>query len=152
MKFVKGDITMAERGIICQQCNCQLVMGAGLAKNIRAKFPRVYTEYRELMGKVPIKQRIGKSQIVEIVPKELYVANLLGQYHYLPRGQCHTDYNALSIAMNGLKTWHSQFCSPDFPVIFPSGMGAGLAGGDWNYVSGLISSIFPDAVIVRYDK
>jgi O-acetyl-ADP-ribose deacetylase (regulator of RNase III) len=152
MKFVKGNILDAQRGIICHQCNCQLVMGAGLAKQIRDKYPRVYTEYKELLGKAKPSHRLGKCQVVEVVRQKLYVANIMAQFHYLPRGACHTDYDALSIALNGLKTWHTQWCPKDFPVFFPMGMGAGLAGGDWNHIKGLISSIIPDAVIVRYVK
>jgi len=38
------------------------------------------------------------------------------------------------------------------PIYLPSGLGSGLAGGDWNVVQGLIGSAIPDAIIVRYEK
>ncbi len=149
MHFVKGNILDVHKGIIAHQCNCQLVMGAGLAKQIRIKYPRVYTEYCEIMGKLTITQRLGKSQVVEVISKTLYVANLFSQYHYLPRGVCHTNYDALSMALIGLKKWHKQFCPIDFPVFFPYKMGAGLAGGNWNYIINLIETAFPKAIIVK---
>ena len=45
LKYIKGDITEIESGIICQQTNCQGVMGSGLAKAIRDKWPKVFDEY-----------------------------------------------------------------------------------------------------------
>ena len=50
IKFVNGNIlTFPERDedtIICHQVNCKGVMGAGLAKQIRDKWPDVYDRYR----------------------------------------------------------------------------------------------------------
>ena len=50
IKFVNGNIlTFPERDedtIICHQVNCKGVMGAGLAKQIRDKWPVVFDEYK----------------------------------------------------------------------------------------------------------
>jgi O-acetyl-ADP-ribose deacetylase (regulator of RNase III) len=153
MKFVKGDILDAKHGIIGHQVNCRMVMGAGLAKQIRDKYPMVFTEYKEVMGAAEYHKRLGKCQLVQVGP-DLYVANLFGQADFVPRGVCHTDYNALSMAMNGLHDWRKMNWSAevDMPIYLPSGLGCGLAGGDWKVVEGLISSAIPDATIVRYNK
>lgn len=45
MKIIYGDILDITEGIICQQVNCMGVMGSGLAKQIKYKYPRVYYEY-----------------------------------------------------------------------------------------------------------
>ena len=37
MRIVDGDILDIEKGIIVHQVNCQGVMGAGLAKQIKSK-------------------------------------------------------------------------------------------------------------------
>jgi hypothetical protein len=153
MKFVKGDILDAKHGIMGHQVNCRMVMGAVIAKQIRNKYPRVYTEYIEVMGAAPLDKRLGKCQLVQ-VDNDLYVANLFGQFDYIPRGIVHTDYNALSMALNGLSQWHKiNFRSiEEMPIYLPLGLGCGLAGGNWKVVEGLISSAIPDATIVRYDK
>ena len=48
IKHVKGDIlttpTRNEDTVICHQVNCCGVMGAGLAKQIRDKWPVVFDE------------------------------------------------------------------------------------------------------------
>lgn len=49
IKHVKGDIlttpTRNEDTVICHQVNCCGVMGAGLAKQIRDKWPVVFDEF-----------------------------------------------------------------------------------------------------------
>ena len=52
LKCLRGDITTLPENnshdtIICQQVNCMGVMGAGLAAQIRRKWPNVYNEYRK---------------------------------------------------------------------------------------------------------
>ena len=148
MKHLKGDITKAEHGIVCQQVNCMLVMGAGLAKQIRSKWPQVYTKYRSLLDVKPT-NRLGKCQIVSVVDKELYVANLFGQYNYRPRNTQHTNYTALTQALQGLATWHRKYCHIDFPIWIPYKLGCGLAGGDWEIVQSLLSKNIPNCFIIR---
>ena len=150
MKFLKGDILDAPHGIIGHQVNCQMVMGAGLAKQIRTKYPIVFQEYSEVMGKYPVKRRLGKCQMVQ-VNQNLYVANLFGQYHFAPRGQQHTDYGSLGLALHALNKW-AKAKRPDLPIFLPKGLGCGLAGGDWDVVLGIIRDAVPDANIVRYSK
>jgi O-acetyl-ADP-ribose deacetylase (regulator of RNase III) len=59
MQHVKGNILNVEQGVICQQVNCKLIMGAGLAKQIRNKWPQVYTEYRSIISTRPY-LRLGR--------------------------------------------------------------------------------------------
>lgn len=152
MKFVKGNILDAKHGIIAHQVNCRLVMASGLAKQIRKKYPIVYTEYRNVMGSAPFETRLGKCQLVYVSPN-FYVANLFGQLNY-GRGKQHTDYNALALSLASLQQWRNNYY-PDknqMPLYLPSYIGCGLGGGDWNIVKGIIENTVPDAYIVRYYK
>ena len=47
IKYIKGDILDVTEGFIVQQVNCFGVMGAGLAKQIRDKWPSVYNRYQD---------------------------------------------------------------------------------------------------------
>ena len=148
MQYVKGNILNVEQGIICQQVNCKLVMGAGLAKQIRDKWPRVYTEYRLMMSTNPY-QRLGKCQIVEVVTRKLYVANLFGQYTYGGLIKKHTNYQALSQAIRELGSWHKNNCHDSFPIWIPYKLGCGLAGGDWEIVQSILFQNLPNCFIVK---
>jgi hypothetical protein len=150
LKFVKGDILDAKHGIIAHQVNCQMVMGAGLAKQIRAKYPRVYEEYMSVMKMVPIDKRLGKCQIVAI-SDVLFFANLFGQFDYGSKG-IKTDYGALGMALRQLQRWKTMSKLDNLPVYIPHGIGCGLGGGNWQVVEGIIRDAVPDAIIVRYEK
>ncbi len=150
MKFVKGNILDADHGIIGHQVNCQLVMGAGLAKQVREKYPHVYNEYKLVMAFQTPEQRFGRCQmVVATPPNTLFIANLFGQMHFRPRGIVHTDYGALASALRNLQRWRETFF-PKYSVYLPHGLGSGLAGGEWNVVEGIIRDAVPDAIIVRY--
>lgn len=153
LKYVKGDILDAKHGIIGHQVNCRMVMGAGLAKQIREKYPMVFSEYQEVMGATPFHARLGKCQIVQVGP-DLYVANLFGQADFAPSGIRHTSYNALSMALHGLYDWRTKNfkTEADMPIYLPFGLGSGLARGDWAVIQELINSAVPNAIIVKYKK
>ncbi|WP_223249514.1 macro domain-containing protein [Bacillus sp. NMCN6] len=48
IKTVDDNILEASEDIICHQVNCKGVMGAGLAKQIKSKYPNVHKEYKQL--------------------------------------------------------------------------------------------------------
>ena len=48
MKIIDGDIFDSNADAIVHQVNCQGVMGAGVARQVRDKYPNVYVEYRAL--------------------------------------------------------------------------------------------------------
>ena len=149
LKYVKGDILDAKIGIITHSCNCFLVFGAGLAKQIKDKYPRAYTECVAIMGKAEPRNRLGKAQIVEVIPGSLFICNAFGQYHYGRGNTVYTDYNALAQALYGLNDWHSKYCPPDFPIYIPHGIGSGLGRGDKDIIHNIIKNAVPNAVIVR---
>jgi O-acetyl-ADP-ribose deacetylase (regulator of RNase III) len=147
MKIINGDLLDFKTGILAHQVNCQLKMGAGIALAIRKKYPRVYNHYKGF-SRIAIGKRLGKAQIVEVL-RGLYIANLFGQYNFLPRGQQHTDYTALTIAMRQMRQWRDNYKGNQFPIYFPFGIGCGLAGGDWGVVQGIIQDIIPNAIVVK---
>ena len=148
MKQIAGNILDVQYGIIGQQVNCKLIMGAGLAKQIREKYPIVFSEYKRVMSAADEPRRLGKCQIVEVASKKLYVANLFGQHNFLPRGIQHTDYTALGMALRSLAVWRDS-TNKDLPIYLPYCIGCGLAGGNWNVVQGVITDAIPSAIIVR---
>ena len=144
LKYVENDILNAKHGFIVHQVNNKRVMGAGLAKQIRAKFPRHYLDYQNAplyLGNV----------IVTPVRERTWVVGLVAQNGYGRDGKCYTDYEALKDCLESLSLMLTELY-PKEPVLFPYGIGCGLAGGDWKKVEPLIETYFPSAYIVKLKK
>ena len=145
MRIVKGDILNSTEPVILHQVNCKGVMGAGLAKKIRDKYPKVYKSYKEIC-KIKIGTFIlGKIQIVAVEDKK-FIINLFAQLNY-GRGVCFTDYNALRSCLFLVKKH-----TPRNSIAIPYGLGCGLAGGDWIKVIEIIEEVFEgsDIEVVIY--
>lgn len=145
IEFVEGDIFEVEGDVLCHQVNCFGVMGAGIAKKIRDKYPMVFDFYKETcyQYKGNYKSLLGICEIVDIRKydsKSKFVANLYGQQDIYPRNEVHTDYDALGIALQKLYV----FCLDNDlnTILIPDMIGCGLAGGDRNVVLEIIKKIF----------
>lgn len=146
MEIIEGDIleTRNQHGstIICHQVNCQGVMGAGLAKQIKQRWPHVFTSYRNFLDRSAT--ALGHSQLVE-VDENLFVANIFAQNGY-GTNRRHTDYGAVAKAFDSL----SLKTIRDDKVYIPYGMGCGLGGGDWDAYLEIAVAFIPDLVVVKY--
>lgn len=142
-QIINKDILTITEGLIAHQCNCKGVMGAGLAKGIRDRYPYAYKHYRE--AHLADNLYLGQTQILR-VNDNLYVANLMAQDGY-GRDRQYTDYNALSQCL----TYIHQFVleNKEINVYLPYGIGCGLAGGNWSVVKGLIDKYCPGAIICK---
>lgn len=140
MKIVCGDILAINHGVIVHQVNCKKVMGAGLALQIRKKYPQHFTDY---MAAEP---KLGNI-VVTCIHSTLYIIGVYGQYSYGRYG-LHTNYSALRIAMIKAAQFAAQ---KNLPLYIPYGIGCGLAGGDWNRVAAILSDI-PNCLVVRKAK
>ncbi len=134
-----------EKGILTQQVNCQNVMGAGLAKAIREKYPIVYDEYHAVCLRNRKEDLLGKVQIIKVEP-ELYIANIFGQFNYgngKVNGKCYTDIPKLINAIDKIAKNY-----PDKTIYVPEGIGCGYAGGDWEEVYSKILKLNRENIII----
>lgn len=156
MKIREGNIVNeVTEGIIVQQVNAQGVMGSGVAKDIRNKWPCVYEAYAKAVGPAYTQKEKGRNLLGMMIPVQvdtnLWVCNIVGQQffgrdpHIQPTGQ-YTSYDALSVGFKSLR----QFALENFvmrddmwmtrPIVHFPLLGCGLGGGDWGIVSGIIES------------
>lgn len=127
LNHAKGNlIDMAEAGlfdIIVHGCNCQNVMGSGIAKELRARYPGVYQA--DCIATQQWKNPVGKlgnfSTYTSAMP--FIVINAYTQLHYLPRGVDHFEYESFYLILKKLESLGGVRFG--FPYI-----GMGLAGGD----------------------
>jgi len=140
MKIIYRDLLSIEDGIICHQVNTLGIMGSGIAKTIRIKWPSVYFAYQKIHheGKLVL----GCVQLVQIT-SELTVANVVGQ---ATLGGIATDYNAIRDAF----TWLNNNKGVK-QIYVPFGMGCALAGGDWNKYSAIIDEVCPGSIACKLE-
>ena len=156
IKHIKGDILAAsniDRFVaICHQVNCKGVMGAGLAKQIKDRYPMVYSLYKKVcfnrsfnppeMDKSPL---LGKIQILypekgNLNPDDYHfcIVNCFGQDGY-SSNSVQTDYVAVKECFRKINEMFSGK-----RVALPYKFGCGLAGGDWDKVYSLIEKELTD--------
>lgn len=137
MKTVDGNILNITNGIICHQVNCKKVAGAGLALQIRNRFPGWYQYYQST---VPL---LGHTSLYQ-VNKDITIASLYAQDGYGTEMR-QTDYVAFRACLQVLRY------SPRF-IYIPVGIGCGLAGGNWDRVYSIIEENLPSAILVKYNQ
>lgn len=161
IEIVRGCLLDAldKQEVVCigHVVNTLGVMGAGLAKNIRNRYPKVYAEYKE--GVDDWTRSYGVR------------SGLLGQYQELFISDTPTDsravfnlfaqddvgthkrqlnYGALAQALVSMARETRWTIHSGYSVGFPHLMGCGLAGGEWNIVLEMIEFIFRDHNVKIY--
>lgn len=120
-------------------------MGAGLAKQLRDKYPGLYEEYKKYFNFANSKSLLGDCQLV-LVSDGKIIANLFGQLDY-GRDKQYTNYNALKQALALAFNFAKE---NKMSVAIPYGLGCGLAGGDWKEVYKIIKEVFDDYDVTIY--
>lgn len=147
--YKKGNLLNSNCDIIVHQVNCQKVMGSGIAKQIRDRWPQVYDDYCYNIDYMYendfVKQSfelLGMISWTELIEQK-YIVNFFSQDKYLPRSVCHTNYDAFRHCCQMLKKFIVEYELPISVVIgFPYKIGCGLAGGDWSIVEKIIEEEF----------
>ena len=136
-----GNLLNSDAPIICHQVNCKGAMGAGLAKQIRNRFPSVYNTYRNAdeCGKLSLGAVIFANVLEN--NKNQVVANLCGQDGY-GRMIIYTDYNAVRSCLETVKAYAVNHKLKSIAI--PYGMSCGLAGGKWDKIFSIINEVFRD--------
>lgn len=127
MQYIKQDLLAVERGIIAHGCNYVGVMGAGVAKMVRDKYPQAFKAYalwlvNEFKDR---KDALGNMHYVPI-NENLWIANCITQGLAGYDGQLATPraiFDSLGLAF-GLAV------ETKLPLYMPK-IGAGLGGLNW---------------------
>jgi O-acetyl-ADP-ribose deacetylase (regulator of RNase III) len=142
---IQGNILEVESGIICHQVNSRGVAGAGLALQIRNKWPDWYSQYQR--NTIP---RLGVVHWYEVKSLHnravLSIASLYAQENYGTKIR-QTNYAYLAKCLLAVE---AQSCGEQ--IYIPHGIGCGLGGGDWQIVYRIIEDALPHAVIVKFTQ
>lgn len=133
-----------KRGCIIQQVNAQGVMGSGIAKEIRDRWPLVWEEYSEVLGPAYTQKDSGRDFLGRVilteVEDELFIASIVGQQFFGRDKKKYTSYDALDTGMKWLRSITPDL---DFPIHHPF-IGCGLGGGSWPIVASIIEDNLGD--------
>lgn len=149
IQVIHGDlIGHADSGafdVIIHGCNCFHTMGAGLARQIRQRFPAAYNaDCRTVKGDG---RKLGTCSVAPCMTRQghtLYVVNAYIQLDWRGVGR-KANYDAIRRCF----TWVAQ-AFPSHRIGLPM-IGSGLAGGDWSIIEGIIEKELGtmDITIVR---
>jgi O-acetyl-ADP-ribose deacetylase (regulator of RNase III) len=164
---VDGDlITLAREGkfdVIAHGCNCHSTMGAGIAPQMVKAFgcdqfvmERIGSDVNKL-GNIDYQQFILTKLTADSIKNgnfkpELTVVNAYTQFNY---GRNHADGDSKPLSYEAL-----TLCMKKINILFAGKhiglpkIGAGLAGGDWEKIKGIIQRELVDCkvTIVNYKK
>ena len=154
-EIVNKNIFDSEATAILHQVNCKGVMGSGIAKQVRQRYPIVFKEYSrmckqatkngqssDLLGEILVSYKT--SSFSQNLIDDQLIVNLFAQDNYGYDGQ-YTDYEALRkclIKVNNL------FKGSD--VAIPYMMSCTRGGGDWEVVDKIISETLKDCKVTYY--
>lgn len=142
IQYKTGNVLETNELCIVHGCNAQGRMGSGIAVAIRTNFPEAYIEYRKeyetnglQLGNVVWAESNGK-----------LIANGITQEFYGRDNKCYIDYDAINKVMEQV---HHNASTEGFGVAMPL-IGAGLGGGSWKKIAGIIEQNFTAITPVVY--
>lgn len=146
IRYTVGDATRPEcvgPAIIAHICNDSGRWGKGFVVALSRRWKAPERDFRSWAG------GLGELQLVEVEP-QLWVANMVAQHKVATarsKGPPPIRYEALEACLSKLaEAARARGAEVHMPRI-----GAGLAGGDWNIIEGIIERKLVGLTVVVYD-
>ena len=141
VKYLLGDLLASDCDYICHQVNCQGAMNSGIAKQIREKWPVVYTEYKAYCNycKKHGLEMMGHIFDVDVDDSDKRVINMFAQSNYGYDNKLYTSYDAFYKCLTEIRR-----TVRGGTIGFPHGIGCGLGGGNWKVISAMIEETLGD--------
>lgn len=147
IEYRKGDLfSAAEPGaIIMHGCNAQGVMGSGVAKIVKERYPEAYEAYKHFTDKYLPSYLLGKALGIDIRNGPT-ILNAITQEHYGRENTRYVSYDAVAKVFDALAKIYGVNAVINMPKI-----GAGLGNGDWNVIESIIKASGIKAKIVVWE-
>ena len=153
MRFLNGDVTEAPEEFIAHGCNAQGVMGSGVAKAIRAKWPGAYQIYRALYegtGRLPL----GTVQWYDDYVNDKVIINCITQEFYGYDGRRYASPEAIKTCLDKIATaLHDEDYDKPVKIAIPW-IGCGLGGLNKNELIKIVGSVesrYPGVEFILYE-
>jgi O-acetyl-ADP-ribose deacetylase (regulator of RNase III) len=132
INYTIGNLLDCPQKILVHGCNNYGVMGSGVAKQIRDRWPNVFDTYKLTYDVFGLE--LGSIIPVE-TPDNKVVVNAITQDGFGRDGRVYVDYNAIEkcfVQINEqVKIW--EVAEVSYPFI-----GAGLGGGNWTIIEEIL--------------
>ncbi len=142
-----GDIFESPIDILAHVCNCQNTMGAGLALEIKNRFPEAYdADLATIRGDEKKLGTVSYAKIKKPAGQLRYIANVYGQFFY-GHNKRHLDYNAFYNGFESLRNRLIDNKNNHFVVGVSSGIGSTNAKGDPRIIRVMFDVLFSESPI-----
>lgn len=140
IKLIEGDLLTSKADIIAHQCNAKGIMGSGVAKQIKDKWPEVYQKYRkDILNEII---NLGDTQLVTI-ENNRFIANMIAEATFGYDGKRYTNYEAFYNCLEKLK--EKAIVKNKTSIAFPYNIGCCRGGANWNIIKTMIEEVFKDS-------
>lgn len=157
IRYVTGDLLGAPQKVIVHGTNNKGIMGSGVARQIRERWPNVYEVYA-------LKHKVFGLNLGDIIPVGTIdgkiIINAVTQDGFGSDGKRYVDYMAVERCFSAIndKVGNWEVNEIAFPFI-----GAGLGGGDWKIIEQILertavryrpvvysfAGLFPDGTLIE---
>lgn len=163
IELINGNLLDFPNGInnIAHSCNCRMIMGGGIAKQIKDRYPEAYQADVDFISDEydhngQFKHPLGnysKAKVDKGVIYNLYTQAGIGT------GERQVHYEKFWRALKNMQEdllfiQHETGIRQSLGL--PYGISCGLAGGNWGIINAMIEDIFLDSLlkccIVKYDE
>ena len=134
---INGDLLNSKAELLLQQVNCQGVMGSGVAKAIRDKWPVVFDKYKEMCD--DWSGLLGSVLPVQVNDTQK-VMNLFAQNNFGYDGERYTSYDAIDTCLQKV----ANYCKLHEvkSIALPYHMSCDRGGANWNIIMEMIAQHF----------
>ena len=138
MRFVKGNLLEATEPLIAHGCNAQGVMGSGVAKYVREKWPKAYEDYHDWCERHSVgrEELLGKNRYFSINKNQTLV-NAITQVNYGQGKQAR--YIAVIECLVTAAVDYERL-DPNLEIAIPL-IGCGLGGLKWEVLKELLEEV-----------
>jgi O-acetyl-ADP-ribose deacetylase (regulator of RNase III) len=141
IEYRKGDLLTTDIKHIAHGCNAQGVMGSGVAKAIRDKYPQAYRDYNDVYNSRGL--NLGDAVYSHQDDGKIIVNAITQQNYGRDPNIVYVSYWAIAESFRKIEMFNIKEIA--LPMI-----GAGLANGDWNVISAIIENTLTKTKPVVY--
>lgn len=153
IEYVKGDLFAESHPMIVHGCNAQGVMGSGVAKIIKEKFPVAFSEYNKYCLSFDSIDVLGTNNIVEC-GSTIIVNAITQRYYGKAENTRYVSYDAIDECLGDLANYikyteHGKLRTVQY-MAMPK-IGSGLGQGHWPTIESIINHRLENVKVRVYE-